>query len=87
MTNDRITTTLMQVHFKHPFLLPGFEAPHPPGTFDLEVDNEKIDGPSSIAHRHVATFIYLRDGSASRMVSVEPSELAAALERDRQIVG
>lgn len=86
MTTDRITTTLTKIQFRRPFMLSGFEVPHPPGTFDLEIDNERIDGVNSITRRHVATFILITSGTGSRMVSVDPSELAAALDRDRQIV-
>lgn len=37
----RTSTSL--VVFKHPFKLPGMDTPHPPGTFELRVDEEDLD--------------------------------------------
>ncbi|WP_218838840.1 hypothetical protein [Sphingomonas guangdongensis] len=50
----------------------------------MDSDSEAITGASCVAHRHVATFIYLRDGGSTRMVSVDPGDLHTALEHDRQ---
>lgn len=85
MTDDLIFTTRSTVTFKHPFTLPGFDAPHAPGTFDVDIDNERIDYGGRIAHRHVSTFIYLRSETGSRMVSVDARDLDAAGARDREI--
>lgn len=85
MSDDRTLTTRSQVTFDHPFMLRGFDRPHPAGTFDVDIDSERIEGSSVVAYRHVATFIYLRDGSATRMVSVEAADLSAAREADRDI--
>lgn len=85
MTDDRVTTTRSTVTFLHPFTLRGFDEPHPPGTFDVDIDNERIEGVSGVAHRHVATFIYLKSETGSRMVSVDPGDLNLAGERDREI--
>ena len=83
MTDDRITTTRSTATFRHRFTLPGFDAPHGPGTFDVDIDSEIIEGVNCVAHRHVATFLYLRDDNRTRLVQVDPSELAAAIDRDR----
>lgn len=37
----RTSTSL--VVFKHPFKLPGMDTPHPPGTFELQVEEEDLD--------------------------------------------
>ena len=83
MTDDRITITRTVVTFLRPFQLSNFETPEPPGAFEVDIDNERIEGVSSVAHRHVATYIYLPGASGTRMVLVDPGELNAALERDR----
>lgn len=83
MVDDRVTTTQIVVTFSHPFELPGLDAPQAPGTFDMDIDNERIDGGHSVVRRHVATYIYLPTTAGRRMVLVAPADLAAALDRDR----
>lgn len=83
MTDDRVTTTHTVVTFMFPFQLSGFDTPEAPGSFDVDIDSERIDGGNCVAHRHVATYIYLPNASGTRMVLVDPTDLAAALERDR----
>ncbi len=82
MDDDRVTTTQTVVTFSHPFELPGLDAPQAPGTFDVDIDNERIDGGNSVVRRHVATYIYLPTTTGRRMVLVAPADLAAALDRD-----
>jgi hypothetical protein len=53
----------------------------------LDTDEELIEGLSRLAYRRVATLLHLpstsRPQSHTEVVSVDPAELAAALERDR----
>ena len=74
-------TTRESVIFTHPFILDGAEGVQPAGTYDVEVDEELIEGLSFLAYRRVATTIYLPLGSGAvgshQAVRVDPGELEA----------
>ena len=74
-------TTREPVTFTHPFILDGAEGVQPAGTYDVEVDEELIEGLSFLAYRRVATTIYLPLGSRAvgshQAVRVDPGELEA----------
>jgi hypothetical protein len=74
-------TTREPVTFAHAFLLDGAEGVQPAGTYDVEVDEELIEGVSFLAYRRVATTIYLPLGSEAvgshQAVRVDPGELEA----------
>lgn len=74
------------VNFQHPFELVGIEGEKPAGTYTVETIEEPITGLSFTAYRRVSTTITLVSrqlGVASRqVVSIEPSDLEAALSRD-----
>lgn len=57
------------------------------GTYDVETDEELLEGLSFPAYRRIATFLYSRaapPGAAHfRVLTIDPAELDAALERDR----
>jgi hypothetical protein len=76
------------VHFSSAFRLPGFDEKQPPGEYRVDYDEEVIDGLSRLAWRRVGAFIHLpaigMTGSAQQMVPIDPSDLDAALEQDRQ---
>ena len=74
-------TTREPVTFAHDYLLDGAEGVQPAGTYDVEVDEELIEGVSFLAYRRVATTIYLPLGSEAvgshQAVRVDPGELEA----------
>lgn len=74
--------------FSSPFMLPGFDAPQPAGDYRVEQDEELIEVLSRPAWRRVGAFVHLPaiglDGPTCRMVPVDPADLEAALEKDRQ---
>ncbi|MDR6289448.1 MULTISPECIES: hypothetical protein [Inquilinus] len=83
MTMRTITTTAV---FAHPFVLSGIDGVQPPGSYEVETDEEWIDGTSPPAYRRIATMIRLAGrpgtGETVQVVAVDPDELAAALVRD-----
>ena len=83
-TRTRRTTA----SFSHPFSLAGFADAQPAGDYDIDEDEEVIEGLSWIAWHRVATFIHLpagREGARSRqMVGIDHADLEAALELDRR---
>lgn len=79
-------TTRHTVHFISQFMLDGFEAPQPPGDYEIESDEEPIQGATHAGYRRTATFIHLPALSSrsltKQMVPVDPAELVAALAAD-----
>lgn len=69
-----------QVTFRHPFILPGLDDPHPPGTFDVATEREALD-VTWPAYRVTVT-ILLTDGGRVEAIGVTRNELDAALRRD-----
>jgi hypothetical protein len=84
---DRTTHSI--AHFTAAFALGGLEGPLPPGDYDIDHDEELIEGTSRIAWRRVATFIHLparavKNPTTSQLVAIDHLELETALKRDRE---
>lgn len=81
-----VRTTETKVTFKHPFRLRSIDGLQPAGTYRLETDEEELQGLSFTAFRRTATLLHLPAISACahahEIVSIDPAELAAALEAD-----
>ena len=54
----------------------------PPGTYDIEVDEEEIQATDRTAYRRVAIYFYVQNSASTRTIPVTPAELESALERD-----
>jgi molybdopterin-guanine dinucleotide biosynthesis protein len=82
-----IRTTRTTVSFSQPFKLKDLDDIQPAGDYILDTDEELIEGLSRLAYRRIATLLHLpstsRPQSHTEVVSVNPAELAAALESDR----
>jgi len=77
------------VIFAHPFALKGVEGTFPPGSYDVEVTEEQLDGLSFIAYRRLTTTIALPSLSSTahisrQLVEIEPADLEAALAKDAE---
>lgn len=82
-----IRTTTATVTFRQPFSLKGAERIMPAGSYRVVTDEELIDGLSFLAYRRVLTAIYLPvagHGSSIEMLVVNPQDLDAAQDRDRE---
>jgi hypothetical protein len=77
-------TTNKTVTFNRPFCLKGVDRLLPPADYRVMIDEELIEGLSFPAYRRVSTMIFVpgESGSSVEMVTVEPSDLQAALEQD-----
>jgi hypothetical protein len=79
-------TVLSSVKFNRPFALSSVEGVQPAGTYQVETDEEQIEGLSFDAFRRTTTFLYLPAdpprGVVRHVVQVDPRELAAALAAD-----
>jgi hypothetical protein len=73
------------VVFNRPFLLKGVDRTLPAGSYRVVTDEELIDGISFLAYRRVATVIFVPaaiGASSVEMVTIDPLDLQAALDRD-----
>jgi hypothetical protein len=76
------------VRFRSDFLLSGVGSPLPPGEYQIDDDEEIIEGLSWLAYRRVSTFIRVPslsypDQRKVQYVPVDPAELRAAEEADQ----
>jgi hypothetical protein len=68
------------VTFTRPFILPGMDTPHAPGTFEVLRSKEALDVVWE-AYR-VSTRLMLTDGPRTEMLDVNAADLEAALADD-----
>jgi hypothetical protein len=78
-----IRTTRKTVTFTSPFQLPGFAEPLPAGSYEVETDEEMLEGNGHTAYHRVATTLRVENGSVVEHHPIDPAHLAAALERDQ----
>lgn len=77
-----LLTTQSSVTFKSPFEFPGTDGVQPPGTYDVEIEEESIETLSRTVYVRMATRFYIRSPGMIRTVTVDPNDLKAALEKD-----
>lgn len=82
-----IRTSRKTVTFKKPFTLRGVEEILPAGAYTVETDEEPQEGVSFLAYRRILTLLHVPgrpgDRVLTRVLTVDPTDLDAALERDR----
>jgi hypothetical protein len=80
-------TTKSTVTFQSPVLLDEFDEVLPPGTYDVETDEELLEGLSFDAYKRVQSLIHLPGQPGhqgfSRTLIIDPNTLDEALTRDR----
>ena len=85
MTN-RITKKL--VTFRNPFTLGRDEEEWPAGNYTIETEEEPLDSVSLLGFRRIRTTMIVRSftgrSGVTRFVEIDPSDLDAALARDRE---
>jgi hypothetical protein len=80
----RTATTIAT--FRRPFLVNGAEHASPAGDYQVVTEEELIEGLSFLAYRRVMTAIFLpgAERGSWEMHVIDPEDLAAAQERDRE---
>jgi hypothetical protein len=70
--------------FNKAFRLSGVDRLLPPGSYRVVTDEELIEGLSFPVYRRVATMIFVRgqDSASLEMLSIDPTDLRAALDQD-----
>lgn len=80
-------TTVATVNFSYPFTIPGIDDELPAGSYEVETDEELLEGVSFRAYRRTLTVLHVQGKGGqpimSRSISVDPKELEMAIERDR----
>ena len=73
------------VVFSHPFELKGVDRVLPAGDYRVVTDEELIEELSFPVYRRVSTMIFVpgKSGSSVEMVAIDPQDLHAAQDRDR----
>jgi len=75
-------TTSKTVTFRRPFVLEGFPALLPAGTYAVDTDEEALDSMLFQGWRRVSTTMRVRTGGAEEVWSIDPDALHEALMRD-----
>ena len=85
-----IRTTRKTVKFGNPFSIKGVGRVLPAGNYVVVTDEELIEGLSFPAYRRLATMILAPaqsfQSSSIEMLTIDPLDLAAAVERDTPAV-
>jgi hypothetical protein len=78
-------TKTRTVHFDGPFTLAGLDGTYPAGDYQVQDDEEQITGISWLAYRRISTVIEVVTGKKKSLIDIDPSDLDAALEKDKQL--
>ena len=70
--------TKSHVTFDEPFKIKGRDEILSAGSYDIETDEEIIEGNASTVYRRVATRLYVRSTGMTRAITVDPKELETA---------
>lgn len=80
-------TTSKTVNFKKQFMLESVGELLPAGTYTVETDEVPLEGISFIAYRRIQTLLHVPGRPADRVrasvLTIDPEELEAALQRDQ----
>lgn len=80
-------TSHTSVTFEHAFTLSNLNEILPSGTYEVETDEERLEGLSFEAYRRTLTVIHLPsltgNPDMTRALSIDPDDLEAAIQKDR----
>ena len=77
-----IRTARTTVTFGSPFLFKDVGEELPPGRYDVETDEEVLEGYDRNTFRRVATMLFIPTAPGMRMCTVDGDELDAAVAAD-----
>ncbi|CAN7718356.1 hypothetical protein LJR231_006072 [Phyllobacterium sp. LjRoot231] len=77
-------------HFAAPFTLRGLDGIQPAGDYDIDEDEEMIEGLTWLAYQRVATFIHIPARNSNQrktqLVAIDYPELETALKQDQETI-
>ena len=77
-----LRTTRSEVTFLAPFTLAELDEPQPAGSYQVETDEDIIEGNERTVYVRVATLLYLERSGTTTVVTINPDGLRDALARD-----
>ena len=80
-------TTRSSVTFERPFTLNAAVGELPPGSYEIETDEEEITATDWTAFHRVAIYFYVETSASTRTIVVTSADLESALERDASAAG
>ncbi len=86
----KIRRTKKTIEFDHPFTLHGYKETLPSGRYEMETEEEWIEGLSFVAFKRKQVILHLqrdaqRPGISEILTLKDPRELDAALARDAKL--
>lgn len=75
-------TIKSSVTFCRPFTLNDSVGELPAGTYNIEMDEEELQGIERTAYRRVATLLFVQGQGTTSALTIDPKHLEAALQRD-----
>ena len=78
-----VRTTRSVVTFSQPFRLPGLDDALPAGTYDIDTEEEIIEGNERSVYLRTATRLFIRTPGRVEIMTIDPHQIQAALARDR----
>ena len=83
-------TTKTNVTFGMPFLLGSYGETLPAGQYDVEIDEERLEGLSFPVYRRVSALLHLHPSpehpGQREILTIDPNELEEALRRDQTAI-
>lgn len=70
------------INFRSPFCLNRDVGVLPAGPYHVEIDEEEIEIAGRTGYRRIAAYVFVDSPGSSRMLTLDPALLDAALERD-----
>lgn len=80
-------TTRSSVTFERPFTLNAAVGELPPGSYEIETDEEEITATDRTAFHRIAIYFYVKTSASTRTIVVTSADLESALERDASAAG
>jgi len=78
-----LRTSSRTIRFARPFTLKGRTETYPAGSYEVETDEEGVEGNGRTVYLRVATLLHIRTPGMTRTLTVDPEEIERALDRDR----
>lgn len=79
-------TRKSKVTFQRSFILNRDVGELPAGTYDIEIDEEELQGSERTGYRQVAIYFYVQTSASTRTLIVSPSDLEFAVQQDSEPV-
>lgn len=80
-----LRTTRTSITFKAPFRLAALDEGLPAGVYDIDTEEEIIEGNERTVYLRVATLLYVRTNGMVQTLTIDPKELQLAIDTDGRI--